>query len=443
MRTPSWLDTTHDREILALALPALGSLAIDPIVSLVDTAFVGRLGAAPLGALGINASIFAMTFVVFNFLAYGTTPRIGQAVGRGELEEAGQVVTRALALALLCGLVALGLLEGAAPWILEAMGARGPMYEPALTYLRIRALAGPAVLLTTAAHGSYRGFQDTRTPMLVAVGVNLVNLGLDPLLIFGLGWGIAGAACATVVAQWLGAGVFLWLLLVRQRRRWKIPLRWPAPGELARLLQVGSSLLLRTGALVGTMALGTAVAARVGVAAAAAHQVVNELWGFLALVVDALAVAAQALVSRHLGQGSRGRARAVADRLLFWGLGGGVVLAGLMALGRPVLPGLFTDDPGALAGADRIFVFVIALQPLNGLVFVWDGIYMGAEAFGYLARAMIASALVAATILLLVHPMGWGLEGVWWGVTALMLVRLVTLAIPYLRGGFESMVEPS
>lgn len=423
----------YDKEIFALALPALGSLAIDPLVSLVDTAFVGRLGAAQLGALGINAAIFAMTFVVFNFLAYGTTPRVGALIGSGQREEAGRVAAHALMIATVCGALALGAIQLLAPWVLELMGATGELAAPALTYLRIRALAGPAVLLTMAAHGIFRGYQDTRTPLRVTMLVNLINVLLDPLLIFGLGWGIAGAAWATLAAQWTGALLFLVLLFSGKNDAIDIKLELPSARDLEPFLRAGSSLLLRTGALVGTMGLATAVAARMGVAAAAGHQVANELWGFMALVVDALAVAGQALVARYLGENDREGARAVSNRLLFLGLVVGSMLGAVMWALEPWLGALFTDDAVALASLASVFPVVVFLQPLNGLVFVWDGVYMGAQRFVYLAFAMVLSVSVAAAVLSSAIPMGWGLRGVWAGITALMAMRLVTLAIPWIR----------
>ncbi len=427
------LTSPHDRDILELAVPALAGLAADPLVSLVDTAFVGQLGRVPLGALGVNASIFSMTFVIFNFLAYGTTPRVGRAVGKGNRQEAGRVVVRALTLAVLSGAVALLALQLLAVPILRVMGATGELMEPALAYLRIRALAGPAVLLITASHGAFRGYQDTRTPMVVTIGFNLINVSLDPLLIFVLDWGLAGAAAATAIAQWLGAVTFLVLLLRTRREELDIELVLPELRSLLPFLRVGRDLLLRTASLVGTMTLATAVATRVGVTAVAAHQVAHQLWLFMALVVDALAVAAQALVSKHLGADAPGTARAVSNRLFQWGLGIGVVLGVGFFLLRPVLPHFFTNDPETIAALLDIYLFVALLQPLNGLVFVGDGIYMGAEAFAYLAKAMIGTAAAAALVLLLVNPMGWGLMGVWWGVTTLMMGRLLTLAVPYLR----------
>jgi len=423
------LTSPHDRDILDLAVPALAGLAAGPLVSLVDTAFVGQLGRVPLGALGVNTSIFSMTFVVFNFLAYGTTPRVGRAVGNDDRAEAGRVVVRALTLAVGAGAVALVVLQILARPILLLMGASDELMEPALAYLRIRALAGPAVLLITASHGAFRGYQDTRTPMAVTLGFNVVNGGLDPLFIFVFDWGLAGAAAATAIGQWVGAFTFLYLLLRARRDELGVELRWPALHTLVPFLKVG-----RTASLVGTMTLATAMAARVGVTAVAAHQVAAQLWTFLALLVDALAVAAQALVSKHLGAEDPGTAREVSNRLLQWGLAVGVTLGlGFWAL-RPVLPGFFTDDPETVGALLDVYLFVVVLQPLNGLVFVGDGLYMGAEAFSYLAKAMIGTALAAAVVLLLVIPMGWGLVGVWWGITTLMVGRLVTLAGPYVRG---------
>lgn len=427
------LRSPHDRAILGLAIPALGSLAIDPLVSLVDSIFVGRLGPAPLGALAIDGAIFSLAFVIFNFLAYGTTPRVGRALGRGDREEAGRIVVQALGLAVVAGLFVTLFLQGMARPLLASMGAKDELEAPALAYLRIRALAGPAVLLTTAAHGAFRGYRDTRTPLWVALGSNLVNLVLDPLLIFGLGWGIAGAAWATVVAQWAGALAFLWMLFVSRREAMGIPRILPRPKEMLPLVRVGGHMLLRTGALLGTMAFSTATAARVGVAEVAAHQIALQFWALLALVLDTLAIAAQALVAHELGRGERGAARALGDRLLQWGAGLGLVLGlGLAALSG-LLPSLFSSDPETLRAARGALLFAALLQPINGLVFVWDGIYIGAESFRYLAWAMAISAASAGLVLVIAPRYELGLPGVWAGIGTLMVVRAITSAWPWWR----------
>ena len=419
-----------DRRILALAVPALGALAADPLVSIVDTAFVGRLGVVPLAALGVNTAVFSLAFVVFNFLAYGTTPLVARAVGRGDRDAAGALAIHALALAVIAGVGALVLLQLAAGPVLSAMGASGDLRDPALVYLRIRAFAGPAVLLITAGHGVFRGWQDTRTPLVATLGLNLVNLVLDPLLIFGLGWGLAGAAIATVVAQWVGALLFVWLILGPRREALGVRLHWPHLRDLAPLVRVGGALLIRTLSLIGTMTLATATAARIGVLAVAAHQVAMQLWLLLALVVDALAVAAQAMI----GEARPAEARLIARRLLLWAAGIGVLLAAAFLLGRPWLPRVFTDDPEAIARVDRLLPFIIFMQPLNALVFVWDGIFMGAGAFRYLAVQMVLSSALAVVLLLLAVPLGWGLAGVWWAIVALMATRAVTLGLWYARG---------
>lgn len=421
----------HDREILLLALPALGALAADPLVSLVDTAFVGRLGRVPLAALGVNVAVFSFAFMIFNFLAYGTTPMVAKALGRGDRDEAGRVVGHAFVLAFAVGALALTALQALAVPILQLMGADGELLAPATAYLRIRALAGPALLLITAANGAFRGFHDTRTPLLVSLAVALANLALDPLFIFAFGWGLAGAAWATTLAQWAGAAAFLALVYGRHRRDWRVPWSLPALVELVPFLRVGWALLIRTAALVGTMTAATAVATRVGVTEVAAHQIAAQLWLFLSLVVDALAIAAQALVARYVGAGRPEEARAVADRLLLLGLGVGAVLGVAFWLARPLLAALFTDDAVVIAQVLAVFPFVALMQPLNALVFVWDGVFMAIQDFGFLARAMLISAVVAGAILAAVFPFGLGLQGVWWAFVGLMAARAATLAWRY------------
>lgn len=427
----STISARLDRDIARLAIPALGALAADPLVSMVDTVFVGRLGVVPLAALGVNTSIFAMAFVVFNFLAYGTTPLVARAVGRGDRAGAGNVVMQAFLLAVLVGGTATLLLELLAVPIVSLMGAGGELRDPALSYLRIRALAGPAVLLVTAGHGAFRGYQDTRTPLLVTLGLNLVNLVLDPLFIFGFGWGLEGAALATLIAQWVGALWFIYLLLRSRSRELGIRPRLPALSEIRPFLRIGRDLALRTVALIGTLTLATAVATRVGTVQVAAHQVATQIWLLLAMTVDSLAVAAQALVAGYRGAGDEAMARRASNRLLGWGLLSGIALGSLFFLLAPVLPRLFTDEPAVLAAVAGIFPFIVAMQPLNAVVFVWDGVFIGAERFRFLASQMAFSAACAAVILFLVLPLGWGLTGVWWGIVALMLARAVTLAAAY------------
>lgn len=419
----------HDRPILRFAIPAMGALAIDPLVSLVDTAFVGRLGTVPLGALGVNSGVFGLAFVVFNFLAYGTTPLVAEAAARGDRARAGRLVVAGLLLAVGLGAVAIGVLESLAVPIATLMGADETLLGPTVTYMRIRALAAPAVLLVTAGHGAFRGYQDTRTPLRVTVLLNLVNAVLDPLLIFGAGMGLAGAAWATVAAQWAGAGAFLWLLLGPRGRELGIVARWPGLADLRTLLSVGSVLSVRTFALVATMTVATAIATRFGPQVVAAHQVAREAWMFLALVVDAFALAGQALVADHLGADRPGVAREVADRLLLWGLGVGAISVGLVLAAWPLFPWFFDLQPGVMGELSPVMPIVAAMQPLNALVFVWDGVFMGARRFGWLAGSMVVAAGCTGAVLWWSWSTRAGLEGVWWALVVLIAVRGLTQAV--------------
>lgn len=421
------LRSPHDRAIAALAIPALGSLIAEPVLSLVDTAFVGRLGIDELGALGVASAVFALAFFVFNFLEYGTTTEVARAVGRGDVLAAGRATATSLVLGAACGVVVAGLLLAFGDLIAGGLGATGGVRAGALTYIGIRALAAPAVLVVRAAHGAYRGYQDTRTPFVVALGLNAVNLVLDPILIFTLDWGIAGAAWATVIAQWVGAVWFLGLLW-RGRAGFGLVGARPVAGEVKAFLRVGRDLAIRTGALLTTFTVATAVATRVSDAAVAAHQVLSQVFLFLALALDALAIAAQALVAKVLGSGDRRSAREVADRLVVLGLAVGAVLFMVLTAIGPLLPGWFTSEPDARRAIANAYPILVLLQPVAAVVFVWDGVFIGAGDFGFLAVAMVSASAVAISLLLVVLPMGWGLSGVWWSLSALLMGRALTLA---------------
>jgi putative MATE family efflux protein len=333
------LRSPHDRAIALLALPALGALIADPLLSLVDTAFVGRLGSEELAALGVASAVFGVAFFVFNFLEYGTTSEVARAIGRGETAAAGRATVTALSIATVAGAAVTVALLLATGMIMGAFGATPDVAGPGATYVMIRALSAPAVLVVRASHGAFRGFQDTRTPMIVALAANGLNLLLDPLLIFGFGWGIAGAAWATVVAQW-GAAAWFLVLFIRNADRFGLRGARPVPGELRRFLAVGRDLAIRTAALMATFTLATAIATRVSSEAVAAHQVLAGLFLFAALALDALAIAAQALVGRAVGAGDGAGAFALADRLLVLGVGVGLALMAILMGHRRLDPEL-------------------------------------------------------------------------------------------------------
>ncbi len=432
MTERAWsLRSRHDRAIAMLAIPALGALVADPVLSLVDTAFVGRIGKEALGALGISTAVFGLAFVAFSFLEYATTTLVAGAVGVGDRARAGRSALAAIVVAVVAGVVVAGALIALTEPILGAMGANGVLRSEAAAYIRIRALAAPAVLVVRACHGIFRGHQDTRTPLVVTLGINGINLVLDPLLIFGAGWGVAGAAWATLTAQWVGAVWFGVLLLYRRREELGLVFSSVALSEIRPFLTAGRDIVIRTVALLAVFTYATRVATRIGhpsATAVAAHQVAFQVWLFLALAVDALAIAAQALIGRHRGAGDLEQARRVADRLVVIGFAVGLGLAGVLLLTSPWLPGWFTPDPAVAAAIDGIYWFLLAGIPLSAVVFVWDGVFLGAGDFTYLAMAMVGAGVVGVAMLALVLPMGWGLAGVWWAITVVMAVRLFTLA---------------
>ncbi len=373
-----------NRQILRLAVPALGALAADPLVSLVDTAFVSRLGEVELARSGVNAAIFSVAFALFNFLAYGTTPLVAKAIGRGEPSAADRTITTALVVAAALGAAAVLVLELGGRWFLELMQSPAEAVDSALAYLRIRAWAAPAVLVILVGHGAFRGFQDTRTPLIVTVWLNVLNLVLDPVLIFGFGLGMQGAAIATVAAQWLGAVWFLRLLA----KHW-LGVRSVDRAELRGFLRIGRQLTIRTISLLGALTLATAMAARAGTRVLAAHQVVGQVWFLSALVLDALAIAGQALVGRFLGEGDAKQVDRVVRALIGWGFIAGLAMAGLMLAVRPWLGAWFGTGAEVSASISSAMVLVAALQPLGAVLFVGDGVYSEPDGFGLLTWSTV------------------------------------------------------
>ena len=413
-----------DREILALAVPATLALAADPLLSLVDTALVGRLGSVPLAALGIDTAVFTTVFFGFNFLTYGTTAAVARRRGADDLEGASRYAVQALWLALGLGVLASAVLLVAAPAIVRLMGATPAVAEPAVVYLRIRAAAATAVLVVQVGHGTFRGLHDTKTPLVISVIANVVNGIVSWVLIYPAGLGVAGAALGTAVAE-VGAGAAFLVLGVRRLRPASLRIDRAAMREIVR---VSRDLFLRTISLLTGLLVTTAIAARMGVVVVAAHQIARELWTMLALVLDGFAIAGQAMIASALGAGDPQRAIAQSRRLVGWGLAGGIGIGfGYLALGG-VLPGVFTTDASVLALVAGVWGTVAILQPIGGVVFVLDGVLMGAGDFRFLLYSTAGAALGALVpVGLLAVAFDWGLQGVWAGMAAMMLVRLVTI----------------
>jgi putative MATE family efflux protein len=408
-----------DREILALALPALGALAAEPLYVLVDTAIVGHLGTVPLASLAIAATVLSSAFTVFNFLTYGTTAHVARLHGAARDESAAAMGSQALWLALGIGLAMTVLLSALATPAVTLMGGEGEVAAGAVTYLRIASLGAPLFMIAGAAQGFLRGMGDLRTPLVILVVAHAVNVVLELLFVYGFGWGLAGSAWGTVIAQ---AGMGLAFVAVQRRAG----LQRPAPRLMRPLMRIGSEIAVRTSALLGSFLVASAVLARIGPASLAAHQIAFGLWVFLALVLDALAIAAQVLVGRALGAGDAALARAAAVRVIGWSVLVGALFGLVLAPLGGVIPGLFTGDPLVRERAQEIWWIFAATMPANGAVFALDGILIGAGDTRFLMWGMLAAAAAYVPVALLALREGWGITGVWWGLAALIAVRLAT-----------------
>ncbi|MFI9065043.1 MATE family efflux transporter [Streptomyces sp. NPDC053429] len=417
----------HDREILALALPAFGALVAEPLFVMADSAIVGHLGTPQLAGLGVAAALLTTAVSVFVFLAYATTAAVARRVGAGDLQAAIRQGMDGIWLALLLGAVVVAVVLPTAPWLISLFGASDTVAPYGVTYLRISALGIPAMLMVLAATGVLRGLQDTRTPLYVAIGGFTLNGALNLGLVYGAGLGIAGSAWGTVIAQCAMAAVYLGVV-IRGARRNGATLR-PDTAGIRACAQAGVPLLVRTLSLRAILMIATAVATRLGDADIAAHQILLSLWTLLAFALDAIAIAGQAIIGRYLGAGDTEGAKALCRRMVRWGVVGGLVLGLLVVLARPVFVPLFTSDPVVEDALLPALLVLAVSQPVCGIVFVLDGVLMGAGDGRYLAGAMLLTLAVFTPSALLLPGLGGGLTALWWAMTLMMVVRMATLQL--------------
>lgn len=407
MKRPRDLLRPGDREILTLAVPAFGALVSEPLFLLADSAIVGALGTAPLAGLGIAGAVLATAVNLFVFLAYGTTASVARRMGAGDRRGALAQGVDGLWLAAGLGvLVALGTGFGATA-LAGIFGADPGVTAQAVTYLRWSAPGMPGMLVVLAATGVLRGLRDTRTPLVVAVSGAVVNAGLNVLFVHGIGLGIGGSGLGTALTQ-LAMGVATTVVVVRGARREGAPLR-PDRAGIRAGGRAGVPLLVRTVALRASLLVTTYVAAGLGPAPLAAHQVATSVWTLLALTLDALAIAAQTLTGRALGAGDVPGVRAATRRMVLWGVTGGGVLAVALLAVRALIGPLFSPDPAVRSSLAAALAVAALMQPLAGYVFVLDGVLIGAGDGRYLARTAVVQ--FALYLPLAVVVARWGPAG--------------------------------
>ncbi|MBL3805650.1 MULTISPECIES: MATE family efflux transporter [Streptomyces] len=417
----------HDREIVALAVPAFGALVAEPLFVMADSAIIGHLGTAQLAGLAVASALLTTAVSIFVFLAYATTGAVARRVGAGDLSAAIRQGMDGIWLALLLGAAVIAVVLPTAPALIDLFGASETAAPYAVTYLRISSLGIPAMLVVLAATGVLRGLQNTRTPLYVAIGGFVANAVLNVVLVYGAGLGIAGSAWGTVIAQCGMAAVYL-VVVVRGARKHGASLKPDAAGIRASA-QAGAPLLVRTLSLRAVLMIATAVAARLGDTEIAAHQIILSLWSLLAFAMDAIAIAGQAIIGRYLGAGDTRGAQAVCRRMVEWGIGSGVALGVLVVVSRPLFIPLFTSDSAVHDAALPALLVVACCQPLSGIVYVLDGVLMGAGDGPYLAWAMLLTLAIFTPFALLIPAWGGGLTAVWGAMTLMMATRAVTLGL--------------
>jgi putative MATE family efflux protein len=417
------LRSPYDREIGRLAVPALGALAAGPLYVLVDTAIVGHLGTPQLAALALAGMLVATVTDLSDFLSYGTTAQVARLHGAGAERRAGGLAAQALWLALGTGVLVAALIAGLGPLAVGLFAPNDHVADLGGTYIRIAALGVPFMLIALAGEGYLRGVSDLRTPLAILVAANALNAVLEVVFVYGLHWGLAGSAWGTVIAQLLMGVAFARRMLAAPADA-----RRPVWERMRPLVRMGGDLTVRSAALLGAFLLGSVLAARLGTAQVAAHNIAFQIFLLLALVLDAIAIAGQILIGRALGAARADQAWAASRRMIGWAIvAGGLFTAALLA-GTDLIPRAFTSDPAVIEQARSMWPMFAVMQLAAGVIFALDGIFIGAGDTRFLATAMVAALAVYVPLALAAST----LAALWWALLALMAVRLATLVWRFL-----------
>ncbi|WP_278263939.1 MATE family efflux transporter [Nocardia sp. AG03] len=420
------VDQAGPRRILGIAVPTLGVLVAEPLYLLFDMAVVGRLGALALAGLAVGGVIVGSVSTQLTFLSYGTTARASRRHGAGDRGGAVAEGVQASWVGAAIGLLIVLVIQVFAAPLCSAIAGGGDIAGEALIWVRIALCGVPLILLSMAGNGWMRGVQDVRRPLLYVIAGLALSAVLCPILVYGLLGAprleLAGSAVANLAGQLVTGALFVSALL-----RERVSLR-PHPAVMRAQLVLGRDLIVRSLSFQACFISAAAVAARFGAASVAAHQVVLQLWNFLALTLDSLAIAAQTLVGAALGAGSAQGATGIARRVTGWSGIFALVLAGAFAAGYGVVPLLFTDDPAVLDRVHVIWWFFVAMIPVAGAVFALDGVLLGAGDAAFLRTATLVAALGGFLPLIwLSLVFDWGVAGIWTGLVAFMLLRLVAV----------------
>jgi len=407
----------------------LGALVAEPLYLLADTAVVGRLGTLPLGGLAVASAALLLIYGLCFFLAYGTTATVARFTGAGEPLKAANQAIQSLWLAFFLGVLIAFIGYFAADPLLKLLGASGELLNQARIYLRISMFGAPAMLIMLAGVGYLRGIKDTIRPLWVAIGTALLNLGIELVLIYGFDKGIGASAASTVISQWVGALIYLiWIWQAISKHKVSLT---PKFLVLIKLLRSSSELLIRNLSLTTSFIVATSMAARLGNVDVAAHEVGFQAWFFLAMSMDAIAIAAQAIIGNLLGAGKAQEARRMGQRAIIWSTGIGVFTGSFLAIIHTPFAKIFSEDTAVIELASFLLLHVAAMAPLSGVAFALDGILIGAGDQRFLAKSMTLSAIISIPLMFVTVAVGLGLGWIWGAIWILMTVRSITLYIRF------------
>ncbi|MEZ5339934.1 MAG: MATE family efflux transporter [Acidimicrobiales bacterium] len=419
------LRSPYDRDIARLAIPALGTLIAEPLYVLADTAIVAQIGTTELAGLALATTVLLTFHAVMIFLAYGTTGQVSRLVGAGDTASAAVRSVQALWLGLGIGLMGMVALYVARNQLIGLLNGDGEVAVAAERYLSISLIGLPFMMLMLAGAGSFHGRQNTSTPLAIALGSAVLNLVIELVLVVGLDYGIGASALSTVISQ--AAAALAYVLAVGV---WSNDIGTsfvPRLAEMRKLLSTGAALIVRTIFLRGTFTLSTALAASLGVAELAGHQIGLQIWGTLALALDAVAIAGQSITGRSLGAGDRTGAKAAAKRMIELDVVVGLATMVVVFIGRHALASLLTPDPNVAAITATILTVVALQAPLNGYVFAIDGVLIGAGDLRYLAGSLVVAGGSFVVYAPLVQHLGGGIGWLWISLTVFMATRALFL----------------
>lgn len=410
-------------------MPALGALVVEPLFLLADSAIVGRLGTAQLAGLGVGSAVLLNAVLLCVFLTYGTTSVVARRAGAGDLPGALRQGMDGIWLAVAVGVVLAAIGVPLTPVLVDLFATSGRVTPYAETYLRISLLGLPSMLVVLAATGVMRGLKNTRVPMLVLTVAAAVNVILNLVLVYPAGLGVAGSALGTVIAQ-TGAALWLGAVVLRRAIGQRAPLR-PDRSAVLAAAAAGLPLLTRTVLLRVVVLCMTFVAAAQGDTALASHQIAFTLWFLLAMPAEAFATAGQAMVAHALGASDTVGAPAVARRVAAWGFASGLLLSVLLLAFRPVYVPIFTLDPAVRDLVWPLAAVVAITNPIGSLLYVLDGVLIGAGDVRYLAWSMLVALMVFLPLAGVVMATKGGVVALWWVLGAWLLARQITVYLRY------------